>query len=147
MKKEFFDQYIVKKGKFVPSVIEPSYGIDRILYSILFHNFKQGVLALPPKIAPIKFGVFPLLRKKELKERARDLFETLNKNGTKCYYDESGSIGRRYARMDEIGTPFCITVDHQTLEDSTITIRFRDAREQIRVNIKDLTEKVRDLLS
>ncbi|VUT27020.1 MAG: Proline--tRNA ligase [Candidatus Methanolliviera sp. GoM_oil] len=146
LKKEFFDQYIVKKGKFVPSVIEPSYGIDRILYSILFHNFKQGVLALPPKIAPIKFGVFPLLRKKELKERARDVFEMLNKNGTKCYYDEGGSIGRRYARMDEIGTPFCITVDHQTLEDSTITIRFRDAREQIRVNIKDLAEKVRDLL-
>jgi glycyl-tRNA synthetase len=146
LKKEFFDQYMVKKGKFVPSVIEPSYGIDRILYSILFHNFKQGVLALLPGIAPIKFGVFPLLRKKELKAKARGIFSTLNKEGIKCYYDEGGSIGRRYARMDEIGTPFCITVDHQTLEDNSVTIRFRDTKDQIRVNIKDMAEKARDLL-
>jgi glycyl-tRNA synthetase (EC 6.1.1.14) len=103
-------------------------------------------LALPPGIAPIKFGVFPLLRKKDLKAKARGIFDTLNKEGIKCYYDEGGSIGRRYARMDEIGTPFCITVDHQTLEDNSVTIRFRDTKDQIRVNIKDMAEKARDLL-
>jgi glycyl-tRNA synthetase (EC 6.1.1.14) len=90
---------------------------------------------------------FSFAEKKELKAKARGIFDTLNREGIKCYYDEGGSIGRRYARMDEIGTPFCITVDHQTLEDNSITIRFRDAKDQIRVNIKDMAEKARKLLA
>ncbi|HEX17662.1 MAG TPA: hypothetical protein ENG60_04565, partial [Thermoplasmatales archaeon] len=95
---------------------------------------------LPYLIAPIKAGVFPLINDERLCEIAREIHQTLRRNRIESYYDESGSIGRRYARMDEIGTPYCITVDFDTLKDGTVTIRDRDTTEQIRIKIDDLVD-------
>jgi glycyl-tRNA synthetase len=127
--------------KFVPHVIEPSYGIDRIMYFILEHNFKElkkneeeyTVLTLPPQMAPLKVGVFPLTGDEQLVKIAQDIDSNLRNAGIATYYDESGTIGRRYARMDEVGTPFCVTVDHDTLEDKSVTIRDRDTTKQERM--------------
>lgn len=147
------DCYSVRKVKekvtverFIPHVIEPSYGIDRIIFHILEHSYyettKSGeeyrVLKLPYLVAPIKTGVFPLVSDERLCKIAREIDKMLRRNCIESYYDESGSIGRRYARMDEIGTPFCITVDFDTLEDNTVTIRDRDTTEQIRIRIDEL---------
>lgn len=134
--------------KFVPRVIEPSYGVDRILYSALEHSLERVVdeegeetriMRLPSRIAPYQYAVFPLMSKDELSDHARSLFEDLKGKlrgrGYMGYYDESGSIGRRYSRMDEIGTPFCMTVDYRTLEDDTFTIRDRDTKDQTRMDI------------
>jgi glycyl-tRNA synthetase len=130
--------------KFVPHVIEPSYGIDRIIYCILEQSYqeikKKGeeyrVLKLPVKIAPIKVGVFPLLNDERLNKIAMSIDQNLRDNGIITNYDTSGTIGRRYARMDEIGTPFCITVDHDTLDDKKVTIRDRDTTKQERIPIE-----------
>ena len=104
------------------------------------HNRIQAVrvyvLKLAPKIAPFKTGVFPLLSDKELIRVAKIIDGELRENGFQTYYDENGTIGRRYARMDEIGTPFCITVDHETLTDGKITVRNRDTTKQERVFIE-----------
>jgi glycyl-tRNA synthetase len=132
--------------RFVPHVIEPSHGIDRILYCILEHNYHETtkneeeyrLLSLPPGIAPIKVGVFPLISDTKLCAIAQDIDITLRAAGITTYYDEGGTIGRRYARMDEIGTPFCITVDHDTLNDNAVTIRNRDTTKQERKKIQDL---------
>ena len=134
--------------KFVPHVIEPSYGIDRILYFLLEHNYveseKKGeeyrVLQLTAQMAPIKVGVFPLISDKQLISIAQDIDGTLREAGIATYYDEGGTIGRRYARMDEIGTPFCITVDHDTLKDNSVTIRDRDTTKQERKRITSLVD-------
>jgi glycyl-tRNA synthetase len=144
--KECFEVQIVKEKesgrRFVPGVIEPSYGIDRIFYTVLEHAYSEEedyiTLKLDPGIAPIKVGVFPLMNKEELSKKARPIDEMLRKKGIITYYDESGSIGRRYARMDEVGTPFCITVDYDSLEDDSVTIRNRDSKEQKRVKIDDV---------
>jgi len=133
--------------KFVPHVIEPSYGIDRILYCLLEHNFIEGekkgeeykILKLNPLIAPLKVGVFPLISDERLIKIAKDIDKELRAEGISTYYDEGGSIGRRYARMDEVGTPFCITVDHDSLKDDTVTIRDRDTTEQIRKQRKEIS--------
>lgn len=132
--------------KFVPHVIEPSYGIDRIIYFLLEHNYKEmtkneeeyTILTLRPQIAPIKVGVFPLTGDDKLVKIAQEIDNGLRGAGIATYYDEGGTIGRRYARMDEIGTPFCITVDHDTLKDNTVTIRDRDTTMQERKKITDL---------
>ncbi len=132
--------------KFVPHVIEPSYGIDRILYYILEHNYYEGkkkgelykILKLNSTIAPIKVGVLPLINDNNLIKIAKDIDKNLRDAAIKTYYDDSGSIGRRYARMDEIGTPFCVTVDHDTLKDKTVTIRDRDTTKQIRIKISEI---------
>jgi glycyl-tRNA synthetase len=154
--REFFNIEEVEETetgkKFIPHVIEPSYGIDRIFYFILEHNYKETekegesyiLLTLPPYIAPIKAGVFPLVNKDGLPEIARGIEEELRKNGIMAIYDDRGSIGRRYARMDEVGTPFCITVDYQTREDDTVTIRYRDTTEQIRVDKKEVAEWIKE---
>ncbi|MEM5870667.1 MAG: His/Gly/Thr/Pro-type tRNA ligase C-terminal domain-containing protein, partial [Candidatus Aenigmatarchaeota archaeon] len=92
--------------------------------------------------APYTLGVFPLIARDGLPEKAREVFEMLRKEFD-CFYDESGSIGKRYARADEIGVPFCITIDHKTLEDNTVTIRNRDTTEQIRVKISELCDMIR----
>ncbi|UCH71411.1 MAG: glycine--tRNA ligase, partial [Thermoplasmatales archaeon] len=141
--------------KFVPHVIEPSYGIDRILYCILEHNYseteKKGeeyrLLKLKTKIAPIKVGVFPLISEGNLVKFAKEIDKDLRDNGILTYYDDSGTIGRRYARMDEVGTPFCITVDHETLENKTVTIRDRDTAKQERKKIEDLIRHIKDKIS
>ncbi|KYK24874.1 hypothetical protein AYK24_05660 [Thermoplasmatales archaeon SG8-52-4] len=133
--------------KFVPHVIEPSYGIDRILYCLLEHNYHEGkkkdeeyrILKFNPVIAPIKVGVLPLISDDKLVRIANEIDKDLRNAGVKTYYDDGGSIGRRYARMDEVGTPFCITVDHDTLKDKTVTIRDRDTTKQTRKKIDELT--------
>jgi len=141
--------------KFVPHVIEPSYGIDRILYCIIEHSYYEGkkkgedykILKLSPIIAPIKVGVLPLIGDERLVKIANELDRNLRDKGIETYYDDGGSIGRRYARMDEIGTPFCITIDHDTLDDKTVTIRYRDTTKQIRKKIEEVAsyiiEKIR----
>jgi glycyl-tRNA synthetase len=136
--------------RYVPSVIEPSYGIDRIFYTVLEHTYSEEedyvTLKLDPEIAPIKVGVFPLMNKEELNSKSKPIDEALRKEGIITYYDESGSIGRRYARMDEVGTPFCITVDYESLEDDSVTIRDRDSKEQVRVKVDEVSDVIRKLL-
>lgn len=140
----------VSGKRYVPSVIEPSYGIDRIFYTILEHAYQEEedyvTLSLDPRIAPIKVGVFPLMAKEDLISKAKPIDHDLRKEGILTYYDDSGSIGRRYARMDEVGTPFCITVDYDTLKDESVTIRDRDSKEQVRVKISDVLDVLDGLL-
>jgi glycyl-tRNA synthetase len=132
--------------RFVPHVIEPSYGIDRILYVILEHSYSEGkkndeeyrILKLNPVVAPVKVGIFPLISDKKLINIAKKLDSDLRPSEVSTYYDEGGTIGRRYARMDEIGTPFCITVDHDSINDNAVTIRDRDTTKQDRVKIKEV---------
>jgi len=138
--------------KFVPHVIEPSYGIDRILYFVLEHNYVETkkkeedytLLKLNPKIAPVKVGVFPLTGDENLVKIAKEIDNNFRNAGVLTYYDDSGTIGRRYARMDEIGTPFCITVDHDTLKDKSVTIRDRDTTEQERKKIEEVIPYLKD---
>jgi glycyl-tRNA synthetase len=126
----------------IPHVIEPSYGIDRILLTLLSQSFEKregkNVLKIPYEIAPYHIAVFPLMKKDNLKEKAEYVYNKLKKLDKYVIYDETGTIGKRYARHDEIGTPFCITVDYQTLEDNTVTIRSRDTTKQERLNIDDI---------
>jgi glycyl-tRNA synthetase len=149
---EVREEDVVETGeKFVPRIIEPSYGIDRIFYFVLEHAFheeeKEGetyvTLRLPPVLAPITAGVFPLVGKDGLPDIAGTIEENLRKNGILSYYDDGGSIGRRYARMDEVGTPFCVTVDYQTKEDDTVTVRRRDTAEQVRVSRNHIVSYLR----
>ncbi|MCX8146936.1 MAG: glycine--tRNA ligase, partial [Candidatus Woesearchaeota archaeon] len=136
------------KEKIIPCVIEPSQGIGRALLAFLFDAYnddkKRGniVLKLDPKVAPIKAGIFPLVgNKPEIVKIAKEIYSSL-KNEFTCQYDQSGSIGRRYARADEIGIPYCITVDFDTLDDKAVTIRDRDTTKQERVKINDLRNKL-----
>jgi glycyl-tRNA synthetase len=141
--------------KFVPHVIEPSYGIDRILYFLLEHNYVEErkkeeeytILKLNPKVAPIKTGVFPLIGDENLIKIAKILDGDLRKAGISTFYDESGTIGRRYARMDEIGTPFCITIDHDSLNDNQVTVRNRDTTKQERIKIQDIIPYMKEKIS
>ncbi len=152
--KEMFDIVRVKEKvsgvKVIPHVIEPSHGLDRITYTCLEHAYAQKgdmeMLRLSAAIAPIKFGVFPLMARDDLDKVAMQIDEDIRYSGIETFYDDSGSIGRRYARMDEIGTPYCITVDYQTIEDGTVTLRERDSQSQVRVNVKDLPLVTRAVL-
>ena len=139
----YFDQ--TKNEKYIPFVIEPSLGADRVALAFLCdaydeeevgENDVRTVLHFHPAIAPVKAAVLPLSKK--LSEKADEVYEMLSKRFN-CEYDESGSIGKRYRRQDEIGTPFCITVDFDTLEDGAVTVRDRDSMEQIRIKIDELT--------
>jgi glycyl-tRNA synthetase len=129
--------------KVIPHVIEPSFGVDRTIAGILQYCFvedkKRGWnwFKFPVKIAPYMTAIFPLVNKDGLPEKAEEVYKNLKKHFD-VFYDDGGSIGKRYARSDEIGTPFAITIDYQTLEDNTVTIRNRDSTEQIRVNINDI---------
>ena len=128
--------------KIIPHVIEPSFGIERPFFAILLYCFREDDrgwtwFKFPPKIAPFLAGVFPLVSKNGLDKKAKEVYDTL-KNCFEIFYDEKGSIGKRYARADEIGVPFGITIDHQTLQDETVTVRDRDSKKQKRVKIKDL---------
>jgi glycyl-tRNA synthetase len=141
----WFDE--ASKTKIVPHVIEPAVGVDRILLAILcaaYHEDeiegeKRVVLKLHPRIAPYKVGVFPLLKNKpELVKRAQELYRAIKRKHN-AFYDESGAIGRRYRRQDEIGTPWCVTVDFETIEkDGTFTLRDRDTLQQVRVSEAEL---------
>jgi glycyl-tRNA synthetase len=119
-------------------------GIDRSIYSILEHSYyedieaKRVVLKLVPQVAPVLVGVFPLVTKDGLREKAQDIYSKL-KLDYSTFYDESGSIGRRYRRLEEIGAPFALTIDNQTMKDDTITIRYRDTMLQKRVKISEIS--------
>ena len=143
-------EYTVKgtNTKFVPHVIEPSFGVERALMAVLsgaYHEDEQNgekrvYLALPEHLAPVKFAVSPLLKNKpELVEKAREVYAALAKaNPGRVMWDDNGNIGKRYRRQDEIGTPHCVVIDFQTLEDGTVTVRERDTTEQRRVSINEL---------
>ena len=143
-------EYTIKgtNEKFVPHVIEPSFGVERALMAVLSSAYREDeqngskrvYLALPEHLAPVKFAVSPLLKNKpELVKKAREIYANLSKkNPGRVMWDDNGNIGKRYRRQDEIGTPHCVVIDFQTLEDNTVTIRERDTTEQRRVNIKDL---------
>ncbi len=138
------------KERYVPYVIEPSAGADRSTLAFLVdaydedgpENDRRAVLRFHPSLAPIKVAVFPLMRKAGHPEKAMDIVETLRPHAA-VTYDQAGSIGRRYRRQDEIGTPLCVTVDYQTLDDDTVTLRDRDSMEQERVAVADLIEIVK----
>jgi len=127
--------------RILPHMYEPSFGLDRIILHLLIHAYRQDGdrvwLKISPHLAPIQVGVFPLVSKDSLPEVARKIREELSRN-LDAFYDEADSIGRRYRRMDEVGTPLCVTVDYQTLQDQTVTVRNRDDMTQIRVKTQDL---------
>ncbi|WGI17740.1 glycine--tRNA ligase [Methanonatronarchaeum sp. AMET-Sl] len=142
----------VRGEKIYPHVIEPSYGLDRIFYITLEHAYKQdtqdgekrNLLQLKNTTAPIQAAVFPLLNQKDMNKKTNEIYKKINKK-YKTITDTSGSIGRRYRRQDEIGTPYCITIDHQTIEDNTVTIRERDTTNQIRVKTKNIMNALKNL--
>ena len=153
------------KGSYVPHVIEPSAGLDRLALAVLALAYTEvektdakgavetfTVMKFHPRVAPIKLGIFPLLKNKpELVAKAREIYGTLKRH-MNCFYDETGAIGRRYARQDEAGTPFCVTVDFDTLGEKgdelkdTVTLRYRDDGSQERVKISDLPGKLLPLI-
>ena len=141
----------VSGRKLVPHVIEPSYGVDRILYAILDHAFTKKddyvTLRLKGLVAPVKVGILPLMARDGLDEIATQIHAEVTKTGILAYYDDSGSIGRRYARMDEIGTPCCVTVDYDTKTDGTVTMRERDTSEQVRIRKENVPQAVKAIVS
>jgi len=142
---------VITGERFVPHVVEPSFGVERLLYVTLEHALKEKegrlILSLPKYLAPIQVVVLPLVEEDALIEKAKEVWQMLSEEGFRVEYDERGSIGRRYARYDEIGVPVAVTVDFQTLEDDTVTIRDRDTWEQERVGIKDLPSVIKRILS
>lgn len=143
-KLQYFDPEL--NENYVPYVIETSIGLDRLFLSMLTSAYKEEkledgservVLGLPPFIAPIKAAIFPLVKKDGLPEKAREIMDTL-KYDFMCFYEEKDAIGKRYRRHDAIGTPYCITIDHQTLEDNTVTIRERDSMNQDRIPMENI---------
>ena len=145
--------------KYTPHVIEPSAGADRATLAFLCEAFTEDeapddkgklqtrtVLRLHPRLAPVKAAIFPLVKKDGMPELAKQIYRAL-KPHFNVFYDEKGAIGRRYRRQDEAGTPYCITVDGQTAEDNTVTIRDRDSLEQSRVNLEDCVDEMRQKLT
>ncbi|MBP5301237.1 MAG: glycine--tRNA ligase, partial [Victivallales bacterium] len=135
---------------FVPYVVETSIGVDRMVLAVLSHSFKEEqlengetrvVLSIPAPLAPVKAAVLPLVKKDGLPEVAQKIMDDL-KYDFNCQYDEKDSIGKRYRRQDAIGTPFCITVDHDTLEDNCVTVRDRDTMTQERIPIAQLHDLI-----
>ena len=136
-------------GNYIPYVIETSIGLDRMFLSVISQAYEledlstpdkqddRVVLKFPAKLAPIKLAVLPLLKKDGLPEIARKLMDEC-KSSFYCFYEEKDAIGKRYRRMDALGTPFCVTIDHQTKEDNTVTIRYRDSMQQERVKLEDV---------
>lgn len=146
-KLQYFDPEL--KESYVPYVIETSIGLDRMFLAVLSYAFQEealekgsrSVLKIPPALAPVKAAILPLVKKDGLPEMAHRIFDDL-KGDFYCQYDEKDAIGKRYRRQDAIGTPFCITVDHQSLEDETVTLRNRDDLSQERIAIKELYPKI-----
>jgi len=130
--------------RFVPHVIEPSFGLDRLVYVALEYAYtkrnKRTLLSLSRDLAPIQMSVFPLVNKDGLLEKADEVYHRLTNEGFTVDWDSSGSIGRRYARADEVGTPLGITIDYQTIDDGTVTLRDRDSWKQVRSNIDNLPD-------
>jgi glycyl-tRNA synthetase len=153
---QYFDPELGES--YVPYVVETSIGVDRMFLQVVAASYCEEevenngkvdtrvVMKLPPVLAPVKLAVMPLVKKDGLPEKAREIIDDL-KFDFNCQYDEKDSIGKRYRRQDAIGTPFCVTVDHQSLEDQTVTIRYRDTMEQDRVAIADLKSIIADQVS
>src|SRR3989454_62026 len=146
------DETIKEAGtRFLPHVIEPSFGVERLVYSTLEHNLRMKeerlILSLPFGIAPTQAAVYPLVNKDGLVEKAQSVHRSLRESGLRVEYDDSGSIGRRYARADEAGIPLGITVDYDTLKDDTVTLRDRDSWNQIRVKIKGLKPTIDSIVN
>jgi glycyl-tRNA synthetase len=148
----------IEKYQFVPHVIEPSAGADRFTLAVLCEAYTEDkqpdakgnleerlVMKFHPRLAPVKAAVFPLVKKDGMPEKAQALYRELKKH-FKVEYDDAGAVGRRYRRQDEIGTPFCITIDGETLQNDTVTIRDRDTLKQERVPAKDVIERIRKAL-
>ena len=137
-----------------PHVVEPSFGVDRLVYSVLIHALEtdtvdgeeRSFLELPSTMAPTTVAVFPLMTKDGLDDRARSIADRLRTEGFEVSYDDTGNIGRRYRRQDEVGTPYCVTVDYETKDEDTVTIRERDSTEQTRVPAADLPEAISQLV-
>jgi len=151
-KLQYFDPDI--NESYVPFVVETSIGLDRTFLALLSYSYEEEkledgservVMKLPPFLAPIKAAVLPLVKKDGLPEKAIEIFNEL-KPGFMCFYEEKDSIGKRYRRQDAIGTPYCITVDHQTLEDNTVTIRERDTMAQDRIGIDRISTIIAEKL-
>jgi glycyl-tRNA synthetase len=159
-KMQYFDNELDDSGKpfgnYIPYVIETSIGLDRTVLMILSEAYLEEdlgtterqdsriVLKLPPMLAPVKLAIFPLVKKDGLPDIAKSILEDC-KNNFRCFYEEKDAIGKRYRRMDAIGTPYCVTIDHQTREDNTVTLRHRDSMQQERIaihTIKDIVDKL-----
>jgi glycyl-tRNA synthetase len=158
-KQQYFDNDIDEAtgkpyGNYIPYVVETSIGLDRMFLAVLSNAYEEEkitkedgttdervVLHIPAKIAPVKLAILPLVKKDGLPEIARELMDSC-KGQFKCFYEEKDAIGKRYRRQDAIGTPFCVTIDHQTKEDQTVTIRYRDAMTQERIHISKVKEIV-----
>ena len=142
------EEQTIAGRRFVPHVAEPSFGADRLTYLAMECAYTEKedriVLLLPRSVAPVQVSVFPLVNKDGIRERALDVQNLIRADGFLSDFDDAGSIGRRYARSDEIGAPLAITVDYQTLQDGTVTVRDRDTWEQSRTSIKDLTKYLRE---
>ena len=150
----FSVEEVKKSGEHIlPHVAEPSFGIDRILYTVLVHAYTEDevdgedrtVMHFSEEVAPTEVAVFPLMDKEGLGEKAQEVADELRSEGFSVKYDDTGNIGRRYRRQDEVGTPVCVTIDYETLENDpeTVTVRDRDSTEQERVEIEELAEHLR----
>jgi glycyl-tRNA synthetase len=149
-KLQYFDPEL--NQSYIPYVIETAIGLDRMFLSVLSASYKEEkledgsertVLSIPPQLAPVKVAVLPLVRKDGMPEKAMEIFHLL-KLEVNCQYDDKDAIGRRYRRQDAIGTPYCITVDNETLENNTVTIRERDTMKQERVDINNIIQVIKD---
>jgi glycyl-tRNA synthetase len=155
-KMQYFDNDIDENtgkpyGNYIPYVIETSIGLDRLFLATLCASYKEEevgegdkkdtrvVLSLPPQLAPYKLAIFPLTKKDGLPEKAEQIMNELKVDYT-CFYEEKDAIGKRYRRQDALGTPFCITIDHDTLVDETVTIRYRDSMKQERIPVNRISE-------
>jgi len=160
-KMQYFDNDLDSNGKpfgnYIPYVIETSIGLDRMFLLVMSNAYTEEdlstpekpdsrvVLKFPPKLAPVKLAVLPLLKKDGLPEIARGVMNDC-KTSFRCFYEEKDAIGKRYRRMDAIGTPFCVTVDHQTKEDNTVTIRYRDSMAQERIPVSSIRQLIEGYL-
>ncbi|GAC1569180.1 MAG: hypothetical protein NVS3B8_16660 [Chitinophagaceae bacterium] len=156
-KMQYFDNDLNDNGKpfgnYIPYVIETSIGLDRMFLLVMSHAYTEEdlstadkqdsrvVLKFPAKLAPVKLAILPLLKKDGLPEIGRQIMNDC-KASFRCFYEEKDAIGKRYRRMDAIGTPFCITIDHQTKEDNTVTIRYRDSMKQERIPLSNIRQTV-----
>ena len=153
---EVRDEVVEVQGvEVTPHVIEPSYGIDRMIYAVLEQRYDEDeadgevrkVMRLPAAVAPIQVAILPLMTRDGLDTIALDITKKLQEKGIMAEYDDSGAIGRRYRRQDEVGTPFAVTIDYDTKETGTVTLRDRDSMKQVRVAVSDLNSTINDLIS
>lgn len=143
---------VEEKGRrFIPHVIEPSFGLERVFYAVFEYAYTEregrAILKLPIALAPIQIAVYPLVTKDGIPEKALEVYTLLLNSGFDVYYDDSGSIGRRYVRADEMGIPLALTVDYQTLQDNTVTLRNRDDWKQVRTHLNGIENRLRSFLT